>query len=1015
MPVFMFTDIVGSAQLWEEYPRSMGAVIQRFNTLSEQCVQEHGGRVIKHTGDGMFAVFEAGEALDCALRFQKQVKTADWGVPLETRVAVHQGEAEQWRNDYLGGAVNRTARLLATVNGSQILFTPPVMQICRLPAGAAYHDHGVHLLKDLSEPQQVYELLHPDLSVHPRPPKSLSMRPNNLPRQASAFVARAELKTIMEAFIQPDCRLLTLVGSGGIGKTRLAVQAAAELFNESRLFGDRSPTHEVYFLDLAPLAAPDMLVPAIASIVKFNFYRPRDLKTQLLNYLRDKKILFILDNFESLLEGAELVGELLDSAPRIKILVTSRTPLNLPLEQVFHIQGMAFPKHDQASDFMDYDAVRLFIQSARRSQRNFMPSDADRKAIARICQLVEGLPLAIELAAAFTGVFSCDEIATHIEERLDFLKTSEADLPERHRSLRATLDYFWNLLSPAEQQVLRKLTVFRGGFREEAARRVAGASPFFLSALVDRAFLRRTARRYQMHELLRQHAKEDLDRHTRDRRQARNLHCDHYAEFVLRRTEDLKNSRQEPLQQMAEEFENIQLAWKWAVQNQKTQELNQLLDGLYTFYDTRGWSQEGEAEFGAAARQFQHGGDSALLAKLQARQAMFQFYLGHFDSAKATLERCLSLFEAMNAPAETAFCLTTLGKVAEALGEYADAGQLYERGLAIYREIGLRRGIAYAVNGLGIVADDLGDFDKARQCHLESIAICRELDDQRGMAQALNNLANVLNKLGEFEDAQRYYTESLNIHREIEDVNGIAGALNNLGNVVSDRGEYELGEKYYRESYELYKSVGNQQGVALTLANLGNNAYFTKRYDEAQELERQSLEIRRKIGDRYGIVVSLITLGTIALDLKQYAQAREIQLEVLAVSKEIGFQYGIVAGLGELGAIAGVTGEYQEAKRYLHESITLGIALQAHSMVNTNVVTLCTSVAAEGRVEDAVKLLSYALHHAATSQADKDRAGRVLDEMKSELSPERFTAAFEEGKAASLESLLEGLFTDAVA
>ncbi|RPI24995.1 MAG: tetratricopeptide repeat protein, partial [Chloroflexota bacterium] len=403
------------------------------------------------------------------------------------------------------------------------------------------------------------------LKVNEQP--SSRLRPSNLPKPSTPFIGREkELAEILSLLADPNCRLLTLAGSGGIGKTRLSIRAA-----ETQL--DDYP-HGVYFVSLAPLYSTDSLLLAIADTIGFTFYgrsargeTVQDPKLQLLEYLREKKMLLVMDNFEHLLDSAELLAKIAAAAPMVKFLVTSRERLNLPGEWVLDIQGMSYPDDGPSEAWEAYPAVELFLQSARRAQANFVLANSDRLHINRICQLVDGMPLGIELAAAWVKMMSCQEIAQEIEKSLDFLMTSLRGVPERHRSIRAVFEHSWNLMSEGEREALRRLSVFRCGFQREAAGRVAEATLARLSALTDKSILRRgPSGRWDLHEVLKQYAAAKLDETPAEKTDTNQRHSEYYLGLLGQLNGKLRGpAAREAIEQIEEEYENIRLAWSWAV------------------------------------------------------------------------------------------------------------------------------------------------------------------------------------------------------------------------------------------------------------------------------------------------------------------------------------------------------------------------------------------------------------------------------------------------------------------
>ena len=448
-------------------------------------------------------------------------------------------------------------------------------------------------------------------SILPSPHPSRSPLPqHNLPPQPTPFVGRAaELADIRRRLENPTCRLLTLAGPGGIGKTRLSVEVA-ETVIETHL--DKANfAHGVYFVSLASIGSPDHLVPTVADALNFSFYNDVDQKVQLLEYLREKEMLLVLDNLDHLLGAADLVSDILTTAPAVKILITSREALNLQEEWFFPVEGLSIPDdevigREELASLEAYGAVQLFMQSARRARPDFSLEEA-QDCVLRICRLVEGMPLGIELAAAWLKVFPCNKIAREIDQNLDFLTTSLRNVPARHRSMRAVFEHSWQLLTEREREVLGRLSVFRGGFRQTAAEQIAGATLMELAALVEKSLLRlNPAGRYQMHELLRQFGAEKLEASPQDKEATQHRHCEYFMRFLQQREETITGQRQKSvLDEIRGEVENVRTAWNWAVTHGQVEAINQGLETLYQFYWIRSRFQEGEEAFRQAVKRLQ--------------------------------------------------------------------------------------------------------------------------------------------------------------------------------------------------------------------------------------------------------------------------------------------------------------------------------------------------------------------------------------------------------------------------
>ena len=812
------------------------------------------------------------------------------------------------------------------------------------------------------ETQELYELILQG-RVPPRP----RVIPNNLPIPPTCFVGReAELAETRKLLGDPSCRLLTLVGFGGIGKTRLALQVASEIMEQF--------PQGVYFIPLVSLSSPGSLVSAIADTLKFSFYGREDPRHQLLNYLREKKLLLILDGCELLLEGRSLLTDFLQYAPQLKLLITSRERMNLQGEWLLPIEGLSFPRGEGVEEAEEYSAVQLFLCHARRVHAGFTLSPEEKPFVVRICQLLEGMPLGIELAAAWVRLLSCEEIAREIQGSLDFLATTLIDVPERHRNLRAVFDQSWRLLTSEERGVLQKLSVFQGGFTREAAKRVVGASLSRLSVLVDKSLVHKTVSgRYEMHPLLRQYAEERL-KAAGIEQQMCGRHSKYYAQFLQQREPTLTGpNQQQALEEINEERENINAAWRWAAEHGRTQSLEKALEGLFLAYELSSRFQEGEEVFRTAITNLRRtsAGKGLLMGKLLGRGGCLSCHLGRYEQAKTMLEESLAMACRWNDSREKAFALRGLGLVALMGCEYSQARRRLHESLAIRRNIADLRGIARTLEDLGNVAYRLGEYSEAKSFYEESLTSNRETGDRWGIATSLKNLGNVAYRLGEYAKAKQLYEESLAISRELGDRLGTAKSLNNLGEVACQFGEYTKAKGLYQESLALQREIGDPQAVTIPLNNLGYATHRLGEHAAAKRLYEECLVIQRTIGDRWGIANSLNNLGIVALALE----------------------------------------EDLEAKAYLCEGLKTAMEIQAVPVAFGGVIGMAKLLAKTGQRERAVELLACVSHHPAIDKETQDEAEQLLAPLKSELPRQVMEAAQRRGRARRLEEAVEELLS----
>jgi predicted ATPase/predicted Ser/Thr protein kinase len=816
---------------------------------------------------------------------------------------------------------------------------------------------------------------------------------HNLPAQPTPFVGReAELTELARLLADPDVRLLTILGAGGMGKTRLALEAgAAQLGNFER---------GVYFVPLAPLDSPQAIVPAVAGALGFSFYEGGEPRQQLLDYLREKNKLLIMDNFEHLLagpepgrrDGASLVTDILQTAPKVKILSTSRARLNVLGEHLFRLAGMDFPEPPPAAEAetpedaadlegrAEYSAVKLFLQSARRARPGFELEADDLRYISRICRLVGGMPLGILLAAAWLDMLTpaeiADQISGEIEASLDFLETDLRDVPERQRSLRAVFDYSWKSLTGREREVFQGLSVFRGGFTREAAQQVTGAALRELRALVNKSLLQRDpGGRYEIHELLRQYGVQQLAKVPEELETTRNQHSDYFADYLHQRESALSGKGQkQALTDIATEIENIHAAWHWATAQGRVEDIQRSLESLCEYHNIRSEFKDAVTILSSAAERLgtylEAKQDERLrlqLARIQARQGDFLGPLGDLQKSDALIKVALTVFETLGEQRDKAYALLYLGWNASA---WKERRAYFEQALTTFRKIGDRKGEAVCLDGLSSVAVVTSEFALNIQLCQESLRILQELGDDIWIARLLDDLGYAYWLVGEYETARTYHQESPAIHRQLGNRYAEAAALSLLAIDLGALEEFGQGMQLLQDALAIYEEIGAIPDVCVALHNLAEFFIATGDFVKASSHARESILYAQNHPEWF------------SWPYRTFGEA--------------------LVGLGDL----------PNAKGYLRNSLTIAQSLQEKCDELLAIKAISAYFAAKGDGAKALELITLINHHPAAWQWTRDRVAPLAARLESELPSSVVAAAKERGRSRDLDSTVAGLLDE---
>ena len=684
-------------------------------------------------------------------------------------------------------------------------------------------------------------------AIHP--PSSLAMpttlTPKPLPMPATPFIGReVELAQIAELLADPACRLITIVGPGGIGKTRLALQTAVA---HQALFSDG-----VAFVPLAAVTEGIHIISAVAESLNMTFSGQYDSQTQVFNFLHRKKMLLVLDNVEQLLAEIDLLSDLLQATVDVVLVVTTRERLNLHEEWLFPVDGLPLPSADDTA-VTENTAVRLFLQSATRQLTNFEANAADLQAICRICELVDGMPLGLELAATWIRLLSCAEIVQELEQGIDFLTASHRNLPSRHQSIRAVFDYSWNLLTPAEQQLFIQLSIFRGGFTREAAQQVAGGATLrLLASLVDKSFIRPAqSGRHTIHELVRQYAADKLNAQPELQQATADRHSTYFMRLMARQEGPICSPQQkEVLNRIAADFNNLLLAWEWAAQQQKVSRLRAASWPFWYSFELRGTYQEGEdalkrAETILKGSLTNRGTEPdeliILCARLQALRAFFSFRCGRNDEAVAALTQAIAILRQHHDEDALADALWTYGALCWVAGQFATGADALREALTLSNKF--ERPWPIIVNRifLGIVLHELGQYDEAYSLLSEGLAQAQNLGDPRPITFATSFLSRTAQALGRTEEMIALLQAGLQQAVAMNDRFAIGLSCEQLGQVALLGGQPEEAFSYFGQSIAIYRDTGDNWSLARVLNHRADAHMQTGDWAPAEADYREAL------------------------------------------------------------------------------------------------------------------------------------------------------------------------------
>ena len=857
---FLFTDIEGSTKLWEKYPEAMKSALAKHDAFLKEAIESNNGQVIKTTGDGVHAVFATAiDAVKSALASQRNLQSLilnNSEVAIKVRMGIHTGEAELRDGDYYGGTLNRAARIMSIGHGGQILVSETTLHIAQehLTANVSTLDLGEHHLKGLTKPEKIYQVSAPDLKQEFPLLKSEIFATDNLPTQLTSFVGRelelAEAKSRLE-----NARLLTLIGPGGTGKTRISIELGSQLISD---FKDG-----VWLVEFAPIADPSLVTQTIASTLDIGEVPGVPLKTLLHDFLREKHLLLILDNCEHLVEAsARVADKLLHVAPNIKIIASSREALGIAGETVYRVPSLSLPNQDEVTKeaVMGFESVQLFVERASAANPKFQLTDENTSSVAQICSRLDGIPLALELAASRTTFFSAVQVAKRLDDRFKLLTGGSRTALPRQQTLRALIDWSYDLLSEDERALLRRLSVFAGGWTFEAAETICNNVDVFehLPQLVNKSLV--TVKdegdepRYFLLETIRQYARDKLleqgeGKGTRDRHLAYFIEMAETAQpLILDKDKEL-----EWIHRLQMEYDNIRTAIEWGLSNDPLA-VARIVYSLSSLSVVRSSAGEGHRWGEKALKEIDNAGknktdeEKLTKARLLVSMGMLSFSMGNNQASRSEDLEAILILRELGDRRSLAIALGFLCGASILTGHKEESIMVYEEALNIAEELGDNYILGTVLTaGSRVEVFAKGDFSKAIEHNTRASELLKEHGNRWAYGISMYGFGNLYIAQRNFDKSREKFQIAMQTMQELGSLRNVSMIKSDLAHILRYEGKYSEAITAYRETIKDWQRMGHRAAIAHQLECMAFIYKAMEQPERAVQLFGAAEALRQKI------------------------------------------------------------------------------------------------------------------------------------------------------------------------